>query len=107
MIMIRKILGLILLILGLFVIVYAIYSSFNIFTGKTAAPEIFKAPLETKSAASQDIQVQLQKMVTDQLKGMLPVDSITTFLNLISWSVFAGILIFGGAQIAGLGIKLI
>jgi hypothetical protein len=28
-------------------------------------------------------------------------------LNLLSWSIFAGILIFAGAQIAGLGIKLI
>ena len=105
--MIKKILGLALTIIGLAVIFYGLYSSFNIFSGKTGAPEIFQTPLETKSVGSQDVQSQLQNMVGEQLKGMLPVDSIATFLNLASWSVFAGMLIFGGAQISGLGIKLL
>lgn len=105
--MIKKILGIILLIAGLLVIFYALYSSYNIFTGKTGAPEIFEAPVAAQSAGSQDIQGQLQNMISEQLKGLLPVGSLTTILNLASWSVFAGILTFGGAQIAGLGIKLI
>lgn len=105
--MIKKILALSLLIVGLAVIFYGLYSSFNIFTGKTPAPEIFVTPSAIKSAGSQDIQTQLQNMIGEQLKGMLPVDSIATLLNLASFSVFAGILIFGGAQIAGLGIKLL
>lgn len=104
--MIKKILGLVLIVIGLVVIFYGLYSSFNIFSGKAAAPEIFKTPPVVKSTGSQDIQAQLQNMLGDQLKGMLPVDSVSTFLNLTSWSVFAGLLIFGGAQIAGLGIKL-
>jgi hypothetical protein len=105
--MIKKILALVLIILGLAVIFYSLYSSFSIFTGKTEAPEIFATPQATESVGSQDIQAQLQNMVSEQLKGMLPVDSIATFLNLASWSVFAGILILGGAQIAGLGVKLL
>jgi hypothetical protein len=105
--MIKKILALTLIIIGLAVIFYGLYSSFNIFSGKVAAPEIFKAPPIAKTAGSQEIQAQIQNMIGEQLKGMLPVDSITTFLNLTSWSVFAGILIFGGAQIAGLGVKLL
>ncbi|MDD2672533.1 MAG: hypothetical protein PHW43_08995 [Syntrophales bacterium] len=105
--MIKKILALVLIILGLAVIFYSLYSSFNIFTGKAEAPEIFAAPQAAKSVGSQDIQAQLQNMVSEQLKGMLPVGSIASFLNLASWSVFAGILIFGGAQIAGLGVKLL
>ena len=105
--MTKKILALALIIIGLAVIFYGLYSSFNIFTGKEGAPEIFKTPLAQKSVASQDVQGQLQNMVSEQLKGMLPVDSIATLLNLMSWSVFAGILIFGGAQISGLGVKLL
>lgn len=105
--MISKVLGLILIIAGLGVIFYGLYSSYNIFSGNTEAPEIFKVPATSKTVASQDIQAQLQNLVSEQLKGMLPVDSITTFLNLISWSILAGILVFGGAQIAGLGVKLI
>jgi len=105
--MIKKILGIVLILIGLAVIFYGLYSSYSVFSGKTPAPEIFQAPAASKVTASQDIQVQLQNMVTEQLKGMLPADSITTFFNLISWSILAGILIFGGSQIAGLGIKLI
>lgn len=105
--MIKKILALTLIIIGLAVIFYGLYSSFNIFTGKTAAPEIFKTPPAQKSVASQSIEGQLQNMISEQLKGMLPVGSIATLLNLASWSVFAGILILGGAQVAGLGVKLL
>lgn len=107
MIMIRKILGLVLLIAGLTIIVYTVYSSFNIFTGETSAPEIFKSQPAAKSAQSQGIQEQVQQLVAEQIKGLLPLNSLTTVLNLVSWSVFAGILIFAGSQIAGLGIKLI
>ena len=105
--MIKKILGLILLFLGIAVILYAIYSSFNIFTGKTTAPEIFKVQAVAKSSGTQDLQAQMQNMIEEQLKGLLPAGSLTTMLNLISWSVLAGILILGGAQIAGLGVKLL
>lgn len=105
--MIKKILGITLIILGLAVIAYGLYTSFNIFSGKAAPPEIFKTSPPTQGAGSQDIQGQLQDMVGEQLKGLLPVNSITTLLNLISWSIFAGLLIFGGVQIAGLGIKLL
>lgn len=105
--MIKKTLGLVLLAVGLVVIFYALYSSFNIFTGKTGAPEIFKTPQQTKVAGSQDLQAQLQNMLSEQLKGMLPAGSIADLFNLVSWSVFAGILVLGGGQISGLGIKLI
>jgi hypothetical protein len=86
----KKILGLILLFIGL-------------------ATEIFKTA-ESKSVLpveNQEIQDQLQKLVQDQLKGMLPANSIPQLLNLISWSILATILIFGGGQIASLGIKLL
>jgi len=94
--MIKKTLGILLLCLGLVVIFYGLYSSFNIFTGKTAPPGIFTF----KEKESQDAQVQI-------LKEILPTESLPMFLNLISWSIFAGILVFGGAQIASLGIKLL
>ena len=106
--MIKKTLGLILLVLGIVIICYSLYSSFNIFTAKTAAPDIFK--LETQALSQktgQGIETQIQDMIGEQLKGILPTDSISSMLNLVAWSIFAGILIFGGAQIAGLGIKLI
>lgn len=106
---IKKILGLVLLFLGLAVISYALYSSYNIFTTKAVAPEIFVVEEEesVKVPEAGDIQAQMQEMIGQQLKGMLPTGSIPRLLNLIVWSIFVGILIFAGAQISSLGIKLI
>ncbi len=106
---IKKILGLVLLFVGLAIIFYSLYSSYNIFTAKTEAPEIFmvEEKEEVKVTGTGDIQAQIQRMIGEQLKGMLPAGSIPRLLNLIAWSIFAGILIFGGAQISNLGIKLI
>ena len=106
--MIKKILGLILLFVGLIIILYSLYSSFNIFTAKTSAPEIFKVQeLTTGQKGASGVEAQIQQMISEQLKGMLPVGSFSQLLNLIAWSILAGILIFGGSQIASLGIKLI
>ena len=97
----RKILGMILLFGGLAIIFYSLYSSYSIFNAKKEASVIFNTPKQP------DIQDQLQKALGEQLKGILPADSIPQLLNLISWSILASILTFGGAQISGLGIKLL
>lgn len=105
----KTIFGSVLLFLGVAIIFYSLYSSYNIFTAKTPAPEIFSTEVKTNivKAGSQDLQAQLQKMLEDQLKGLLPANSIPVLLNLASWSILACVLIFGGSQIAGLGIKLL
>ena len=106
----NKIAGWLLLFLGVAIIFYSLYSSFNIFTAKTAVPEIFSIPLSQeieKEIKSGDVQAQAEEMIKGQLKEMIPVDFLPGLFNLISWSILAGILIFGGSQIANLGIKLI
>lgn len=108
-----KIFGWILLVAGLAIIGWTLIFSYNIFAGKAAAPEIFELPKEEVQAPTgkitgiQDIQAQLEQMISEQLKGILPVDTLPRLLNLIAWSILAGILIFGGAQISSLGIKLL
>ncbi|MDO8559041.1 MAG: hypothetical protein Q7R84_01795 [bacterium] len=97
----KKILGMILLFGGLAVIFYSLYFSYGIFNAKKEAPVIFNTPKQP------EVQDQLQKALGEQLKGILPADSIPQLLNLISWSILASILTFGGAQISGLGIKLL
>ncbi len=99
---IKKIIGWVLLLLGLIIIFYSLYSSYNIFTTKTQAPEIFSV------AEKEGITTgTIEEMVQQQLKGVLPTESVIGLLNLIAWSIFAGILIFGGGQVAGLGIRLV
>ena len=86
------------------------FSSFNIFTGKAPVPEIFKTSVEkivVQTTGNQDPQAQVQKMLDQQLKGMLPVDSFPKIFNLTVWSLLAGLLTIGGGQLASLGIKLI
>jgi len=107
---VKKILGTTLLFTGLIIIFYGLYSSYGIFTAKKEAPVIFEMPEQSQVAqkgGAQDLQAQLQGLLGEQLKGILPADSTAKLFNLISWSIFAGILILGGAQISGLGIKLI
>lgn len=110
-----KIFGWTLLIIGVLIIVWTLYSSYNIFTAKTVAPEVFsfsadnlgQPGLTPGQGTRGDIEAQMQKMIGEQLKGFLPVDTIPKMLNLTAWAILAGILIFGGAQISNLGIKLI
>lgn len=105
----RKFFGWILLFLGLAMIFYALYSSFNIFTAQTPAPEIFSAEEKEEATlgGSQILQDQIEKIIREQLKEILPKNSLSILLNLIAWSIFVGILIFAGAQISSLGIKLL
>ncbi len=104
-----KIIGWILLGAGLLLIGWTLMNSYSIFTGEAKLPEFFASPEENlaQTESSQDMEAQLQQMMGEQLKVMLPVDSITKILNLTVWSILAFILIFGGTQIAGIGIKLI
>ncbi len=101
-----KILGLILLIAGLAVIGWTLHSSYNIFTGKTAAPEIFALP-EAEDVQVKTEQITQEQLMEEQLKEIFPTELFPELLNLIAWSILAFILIFGGSQIAGIGIKLI
>ena len=109
MILFRQLMGWLLLFAGIAAIVYGIYASYNIFMGNSQAPQIFTVQQENvvQSPSSSGLQGQLEQMIQDQLKGIIPASSIFGMLNLAAWSIFAGILIFGGAKISSLGIKLI
>ncbi len=106
-----KIFGWVLLTAGVLIIVWTLYSSYNIFTAKTSMPEIFEIGEEegvvTPKGGAGGVQTQMEEMVGEQLKGLIPTDTIPKMLNLGVWGMLAGILIFGGAQISNLGIKLI
>jgi len=113
---IAKIVGWVLLTAGVLMIVWTLYASYNIFTGKAVIPEIFQlAAEESQAPAAQgkiptsptDIQEEMGKMIKEQLQGFLPTDTLPKLLNLTVWSVLAFILIFGGTQLSSLGIKLL
>ena len=112
----QKILGFILLILGLAIILYTLFISYNIFTTKSPAPDVFKIADQGNSSVDSGIKNQglpaaieglLEEKLQEQLKAIMPTNAIPRLLNLISWSVLAGIFILGGGHIAGIGVNLI
>ena len=112
----ERIIGFILLLIGVGIIFYSLYASYGIFTAASDPPEFYSVPIQggaeppkqiSPLSSSEDIQAQLQDIIGQQLENILPADSIPKSLNLFIWSIFAGILIFGGSQIAGIGVKLL
>lgn len=105
----KIIVGWSLIFLSVAIIFYALFSSFNIFMAKTAVPEIFKTENQ-KTGSSGGLGlggIDVSKIVGEQLKSLVPSDTLPKILNLAAWSIFAWILIMSGGQIAGIGIKLL
>ncbi len=121
-----KIIGWVLLVIGLSLIAWSVYSSVLIFTNAKEAPQIFKLPAsqgaqcpqcptvisdQTKTQQQiEELQSQINKMIEGQLKeqisAIIPPELIYRIFNLVAWVFFAGLLIFAGSQIANLGAKL-
>ena len=102
----NKIIGYILLIIGVLLIAGPLWQTYNIFTGKAQPAQIFMkaVPLtENSNVSATDIQGQIQ----NALIKVLPVDSINNTLNLSIWMLLMWILIYGGGKIADIGVKLI
>ena len=109
-----KAVGWFLLIFGLGIILWTLHSSYNVFTGKKPIPQIFKiektketVPTDFPKTQKTQMEEIVKEMLKEQLKGLFPSDIAPQLLNLISWSIFAWIMISGGGKVATLGIKLI
>ena len=102
---VQKILGFALVAGGIGIILYSLYASFTFFTGSATPPEIFSA--EVSESQTEGTGNPVSQLLEEQLQGLLPAGVIPRMLNLTVWSIFAGLLMIGGGQIAGLGIKLI
>lgn len=113
--MFKKIVGWILLIVGLLIIGWGVWSSFNVFTAKKPAPEIFEIQISEETSTQKQaggtveekMEQQMQQVIQEQLGKILPGDSIPKFLNLISWSIFMGILIIAGGKLSAIGVRLL
>lgn len=112
--MAQKIVGWLVFFSGLALIVFALVSSYDMFTGQTPLPEFFKMPeagQAVSKAGAQTMEAQLQNAIGEQigtqLKNLFPADFTGKILNLGVWSMLAFILMSGGAKISGLGIKLL
>lgn len=105
----NKILGYSFILLGLIIILGTLYYSYKIFTVQAPVPQMFFVASKDSSSKDQssDLQKQMEQTIKEQISEILPPNSLPQILNLLSWSILAGILIFGAGHIAGIGIKLI
>jgi len=106
----KKTIGWILIASGLLIIALGLCSTLSIFIGKKAPPEVFKmeTPIAADKGSKSLSQEELQKeMVSEQIAKIIPEDVVYKTLNLISWSIFATILFFGGGKIATIGISML
>jgi hypothetical protein len=115
---IEKVFGYILTILGIFIILWGLFRSSNIFFAKENPPQLFKQetlmsqePLVTpkikKEISPEKLQKYIQEMTKSSLQELIPKNTLPKMLNLVSWSIFMGILFYGGGKIASIGIRLI
>ena len=106
--------GFALVFLGLSIIGFTLFASFQIFTGKTNPPQVFSFETKqqvlspkNKDISLENLQQQADLLIQDQIKNIIPQDTVAKTLNFTAWSFLAGLLMLGGSQIAGLGVKLI
>ncbi len=79
-----KTLGMFLLAVGLVIIGWDLYSSYNIFTGKMVVPGIFSGPEE--ETLIQPEQMTVEQIIETQLRKAFPIDAdvLPEMLNLIT-----------------------
>lgn len=100
--------GWLLLILGVMLILWGVYYSYQIFTDKVSPPQMFKtSEEEVFSGSAETPQEQMEVAVKEQLESVISAETIPKIFNLIAWSMFAIILFMGASHIAVLGIRLI
>ncbi len=110
----KKIFGWIILIIGILIIVWGIWTSYQIFTGQMPIYEIFTSETiegtsltEGKINLNLPIEQQMQQIIKDQISQMLPQELMFKFFNLGAWWIFMMILMLGGGKLASIGINLL
>lgn len=109
---------------GLLMIIWAVFSSYDFFTGRKDFPQVFKPaaeePLKTslqkesvvilpknETEAQIFLQNQAQQMAMESIANLFPAETIFKFMNMASWIAFVSFLVFAGSRISGIGIKLL
>lgn len=108
---IQKIFGWIFIFLGMATIYFGVYRSYKMFQGELEVPALIKAdntqklpPASSNPAAPEE---QLNQMIGEQIKNILPIEGLIVSLNMLMWLVFVSVLIFAGGQAASIGIKML
>jgi hypothetical protein len=103
---VRQFLAWTLVIMGLFIVFWDIASSYYFFSAQQEFPKVFiDNPISTTNnvSAGTAVQDQIGNIVKDQIKQMIPENTVTQLLNMASWIVFASFLLWAGGKLVGMG----
>ena len=102
----NKIIGYILLLIGVLLIALPLWQTYNIFTGKAMPTQVFTKPvaLQVDEKAS---PLDIPKQIQNALIRVIPIDFIDNTLNLTAWLILMWILIYGGGKVADIGVKML
>lgn len=102
----KKTLGYFLVLIGLILIIYAIFSSYMVFTGKSDFVVFFEAQ-ESISSDGSFLGQEINTIIESHLNDIIPSDWIATTMNLTIGSILYFILIFAGFNISKIGVMLL
>ena len=104
---VKQILAWILIILGLFMVFWDISSSYYFFTAQKEFPQVFTntqtVSVDTSSSQTLSAQDQVGQIIKEQMKALIPENSITQLLNMSTWIIFASFMLWAGGKIVGIG----
>ena len=110
----KKVFGWIILIIGILIIVWGIWTSYQIFTGEIPVYEVFIPETSNGASLAKDktnlnlpMEQQMQEIIKDQIGQILPQETLFKFFNLSAWWIFMMILMLGGGKLANIGINLL
>jgi len=104
----KKILGWILIVLGLFIVLGSIYSTYLNFTGQRDFPQIFTVQeAEVAPQTSGGPEDQISGMIGEYIKEIIPQGTITQMLNMFAWIMFAVFLVYSGSKLVSIGVILL
>jgi hypothetical protein len=103
---VRQLLAWILIIIGLFIVFWDITSSYFYFSAQKEFPKVF---IENQTSTANSVSVggtiqdQVGNIIKDQIKQMIPENTVTQLLNITSWIIFASFILWAGGKLVGMG----
>lgn len=108
---IKRVLGVIIIFSGLVMFYWSISESYYYFTAQKEFPQVFADSVidnltnQTNSGLNLQDQIKtlIEQQIGEQMDRLVPENTVTKFLNISVWSIFAFFLISAGARAVTMG----
>jgi hypothetical protein len=102
---VRQFLAWVLIVIGLGIVFWDISSSYYYFTAQKEFPKVFTENTSsiTNNSTGTTIEGQIGNVIKDQIKQLIPENTVTQLLNISSWMLFASFLLWAGGKLIGIG----